>query len=201
MTPRPGQTRNDPQVHAARFSWLLLALALAGCSDEIASSDFEASADGWTMAGDVAPAPELRATGGNPGGCICGTDLMESDIWYFVAPSKYLGNVSRAYGKHLTWDIKGSSQFYLIKGRDVVMQGPGVSIIFNVDNAPGLDWTTYRATLDDKSGWKLDTPSQPDATADDIKSVLQNLHSLRIRGEFIDGPDRECLDNVEFGIK
>jgi hypothetical protein len=188
-------------VHATRIGWLLLAVALAGCSDTIASSDFEASADGWTMAGDVLPAPELRATGGNPGGCICGTDLMMADIWYFVAPSKYLGNVSRAYGKRLTWDIKGSSEFYLIKGRDLVMQGPGVSIIFNVTDAPGLDWTPYSATIDDKSGWKLDTPEQPDATADQIKQVLQDLHALRIRGEYVDGPDHECLDNVEFGIK
>ncbi len=181
---------------------LLLPLALGGCpGDVVANSDFEASADGWTMTGDVAPQPELRATGGNPGGCICGTDLEQADIWYFVAPNKYLGDVSRAYGRRLTWDLKGSSIYFLLKGRDVVMQGPGISIVFNVKDAPGLDWTPYSATLEAGAGWKLDTAAQPDATEADIKSVLSNLHSLRIRGEYVDGPDHECIDNVEFGIK
>ncbi len=180
---------------------LLLGAGLAGCTDVIANSDFEANADGWTMTGDVNPVPELHATGGNPGGCICGTDLDLGDIWYFVAPSKYLGNVSHAWGRRLTWDLKGSSIYYQIKGRDVVMQGPGLSIIYNIPSTPGLDWTPYEVTFDASSGWKIDTASQPDATEEDIKSVLANLHSLRIRGEFVDGPDHECLDNVEFGIK
>ena len=188
-------------MRAAALPILVLAGALSGCSDVVASSDFETNDDGWSMTGDVAPKPELHATGGNPGGCICGLDLMQSDIWYFVAPGKYLGNVSRAWGKRLTWDIKGSSTFFLIKGRDVVMQGPGVSIVFNVTDFPGLDWTPYAATLDVNSGWQLDTPDHPDATEADIKSVLSDLHALRIRGEFVDGPDHECLDNVEFGIK
>src|SRR5438270_5226107 len=104
-----------------RWPWgLTLALASA-CSCGGGSgvvSTFEASDEGWTLGGDpTSPTPELRATGGNPGGNICGTDAVQSDIWYFIAPSPFLGDKSAFYGKRLTWDLEQFTSFQQLHGR------------------------------------------------------------------------------------
>ena len=139
--------------------------------------------------------------GGNPGGHICGKDSKDGDIWYFVAPAKYLGNATTVYGKRLIWDLKQDKTFNQIRGRDVVLNGGGLALSFNIRYAPGTDWTPYSVTMDDTSGWLNENNGVGvAATAADIKSVLRNLTALRIRGEFYDGPnDSACLDNVYFG--
>jgi hypothetical protein len=55
-------------------------------------------------------------------------------------------------------------------------------------------WTSYAVPLSEAGGWKH--VSGAAATAPQIHNVLGNLTALRIRGEFISGPDNGDLDNV-----
>jgi hypothetical protein len=195
-------------TRAVRASLILsLCFGSLGCGPSVpsfASSLFEGDDESWVIAGNGDSArPAFQATGGNGGnGNICATDALATDIFYFVAPQKFLGNASAAYGKVLLFDLKTSSQFMLIKGRDVVLNGGGLALVQNFKEVPGRDWTPRSFALDDRSGWRLDssTSTGEPATEDQIRTVLRNLTAIRLRGEFVDGPgDTTCLDNVYFG--
>jgi hypothetical protein len=89
-----------------------------------------------------------------------------------------------------------------VRGRDVVLNGGGMAISWNLKFAPGLDWTPYAVRLDAESSWRIDTPTGQgaDATEAELRTVLGDLTSVRIRGEFFDGlNDTACLDNVYLG--
>jgi hypothetical protein len=93
-------------------------------------STFEADAEGWAVANNGATTQAaLVSAGGNPGGHLCGTDESSGEIWYFVAPQKYLGNASGAFTKRLTFDLKQNKFFYQIRGRDVVLNGGGLALV------------------------------------------------------------------------
>lgn len=185
---------------------LLLAPALfcSACGPAaLAGSTFEGDAEGWTLSnnGDLT-APMLVREGGNPAGHLCGRDEGNGDIWYFVAPQKFLGNMSGAMGKRLTFDLKQGSIFNQVRGRDVVLNGGGLAVTWFIRFAPGLDWTPYSVRFDGTSGWRIDEPSGTgaDATEDELRTVLSDLNSVRIRGEFFDGlDDNACIDNVYLG--
>ncbi len=181
----------------------IVLVSASGCNgvSAFAASTFDANDEGWTLNGDAAARAELRSAGGNPSGHICGKDSVNGDIWYFIAPARFLGDASKFFGKRLTWDLKQDNMYQQLKGRDVVLQGNGLSIVFNIKATPAKEWTSYEARIDELSGWKLDDASQPAATGPQIRTVLKNITSLRLRGEFADGPDSACLDNVFFGIE
>lgn len=177
---------------------LLLTIGPAcGTPNGFVGSTFEANDEGWSLNGDATGKAELRSPGGNPGGHICGKDSVNGDIWSIG----FLGDASKTYGKRLTWDLKQDNMYQQLKGRDVVLQGSGLSLVFNIKATPAREWTAYEARLDDLSGWKLDEAGFPAATEAQLKSVLKSLTSLRLRGEFADGPDSACLDNVFFGTE
>lgn len=182
------------------------ALALLGSAcgpASLAASTFEGDNEGWSLSNNGAlTTPTLGRMGGNPAGHLCGKDEGDGDIWYFVAPQKFLGNVSAAMSKRLTFDLKQGSIFNQVRGRDVVLNGGGLAVAWNLRFAPGLDWTPYSVRFDATSGWRIDEPAGPgaDATEDDLRTVLGDLRSLRIRGEFFDGlNDTACIDNVYLG--
>ena len=184
------------------MEYALLASMACACSGTpaLVSSTFESDAEGWLLSGDGDnTSPSLERAGGNPGGHICGIDSKDGDTWYFVAPTRYLGDRSAAFGKRLTFDLKQGAIFNQIRGRDIVLNGGGLAISFNFRASPGLDWTPYSAHFQPDSGWVIDGTATP-ASEDELRTVLRSLTSLRIRGEFYDGPnDTACLDNVYFG--
>ena len=167
----------------------------------LASSTFEGDNEGWSISNNgPGSTPNLMREGGNPAGHLCGQDQLDGDIWYFVAPQKFLGNASASRGKRLTFDLKQGSIYNQVRGRDVVLNGGGLAVTWFSRFPPGLDWTPYSIRLDDTSGWRIDEPNGADATEDDMKTVLGDLRSLRIRGEFFDGlGDTACIDNVYLG--
>jgi hypothetical protein len=125
-----------------------------------ASSAWEGDREGWTLSNNGALTdPTLEREGGNPAGHLCGRDEGDGDIWYFVAPRKFLGNASAIFGKRLTFDLKQGSIFNQVRGRDVVLNGGGMAISWNLKFAPGLDWTPYAVRLDAESSWRIDTPT------------------------------------------
>ena len=180
------------------------ALFVSACGPAaLAGSTFEGDSEGWTLSNNGAlAAPTLEREGGNPAGNLCGRDEGNGDIWYFVAPQKFLGNMSAAMGKRLTFDLKQGSIFNQVRGRDVVLNGGGLAVTWFIRFSPGLDWTPYSVRFDGSSGWRIDEPTGtgPDATEDDLRTVLGDLRSVRIRGEFFDGlNDTACVDNVYLG--
>ena len=187
------------------FAVFVVALLCSACGPAaVAGSTFEGDNEGWTLSnnGPDNTTPTLVREGGNPAGHLCGRDESDGDTWYFVAPQKYLGNASGAVGKRLTFDLKQGSIFNQVRGRDVVLNGGGLAVTWFFKFAPGLDWTPYSVRLDGLSGWRIDEPNGngADATEDDLKTVLGDLRSLRIRGEFFDGlNDTACIDNVYLG--
>lgn len=182
----------------------LLASCATACGGvpAFAGSTFESDNEGWTLSNNgELTSPTLEAKGGNPGGHLCGADEGNGDIWYFVAPLRYLGDASSAFGKRLTFDLKQASIFNQVRGRDVILNGGGLALRWNHRFAPGLDWTPYAVRLDATSGWRIDQPDDQgaEATEAELRMVLGDLRSFRIRGEFVDGPDSACLDNVYLG--
>lgn len=182
---------------------LLFSLLAVSCGPGYPTSVFESDDEGWTLTGNgEGTRPQLKSTGGNPAGNICGQDSADGDIWYFVAPQKYLGDQSGRYGNRLTFDLKQGSMYSQVKGRDVIIQGGGLAITINFRFTPSLDWTPYSLPLETGSRWMYDEPTGPtgDVTEADFRAVLKDVTTLRIRGEFFDGPnDVSCLDNVYFG--
>lgn len=185
---------------------LSLVVLSVGCSCGVTAfsgSTFEGDNEGWTLSNNGAlTTPTLVREGGNPAGHLCGRDDGDGDVWYFVAPLKFLGNAGVARGKRLTFDLKQGTIYHQVRGRDVVLNGGGLALTWNFRFPPGLDWTPYSVRLDDVSGWSIDEPTGrgPAATEADLSTVLSDLRSLRIRGEFFDGPnDTACIDNIYLG--
>jgi hypothetical protein len=186
-------------------STLLLGASACGGVSAYGSSTFEAGDDAWLIGnngGTGTRPPTLQNQGANPSGCICGTDAEPNDIWYFWAPSEFLGNAAKVYGKKLTFDLREGQSFYQIHGRDVVLNGGGLALSYTLPATPGQDWSPQTVWINDQVGWLLDDQSAhpPPATAEQIRTVLGSLTSLRIRGEYSSSSgNTSCLDNVYFG--
>lgn len=175
---------------------------MAGCSQGLpssASSDFERGDEGWTIEGDTSLYPQWSATGGNPAGMVSATDGVTGQIWYFVAPKKFLGDQSAAYGSKLTFDLKQSNTFNQVDAEDVILTGRGLALVTDTRKNPATTWTPFAVKLDESEGWRKGDLSGPPATAEDFQLLLKSLTGLRIRGEYIDGPDVGSLDNVYLG--
>lgn len=168
-----------------------------------ANSGFVADADGWMIVGDAQSTsvkPDFSGTGGNPDGLISAKDDVTGGVWFFVAPSKYLGDNSSIAGKALKFDLKvdkvPTNPFPDI---DVKLIGGGVTLVFDTPNNPTEQWTSYTVPLT-AAGWKVGKLSGAAATEADMTTVLKDTTALWIRGEFNEGPDTGSLDNVQWGV-
>jgi uncharacterized repeat protein (TIGR01451 family) len=159
------------------------------------TSVFDANNEGWQTFGDAtSPTATFQATGGNPGGRVCATDARQGIFWYFQAPAKFLGNVSSAYNRTLSFDLRQSATDSPSAADDIILIGGGLTLVFNTPNDPGTDWTSYTVSLNE-AGWRNTATNQP-ATQSEMLQTLSALTALRIRGEYRSGPDTGCLDNV-----
>jgi len=182
-----------------------LAAAFAAVSCVIATSSaatistFDSSADGWTAVGDTAAPVTFIATGGNPGGFVQVEDSVSGGVIYFVAPSKFLGNHSAAYGTNFQFDLM---QFFTeapdqFDDDDILLTGAGLTLAFDTATNPlNGAWSSYSVPLVE-TGWHLTNIAGPPPTQAQMQSVLGNLTSVEIRGEFQTGPDTDSLDNVQ----
>jgi hypothetical protein len=186
----------------------LLLLSAGGCRRSPAgpealpiSSSFLTNDEGWSVVGDGNMF--YSPTGGNPGntGYIFAIDRVEGDNFYFVAPARYHGNMSAAYGRYLTFDlvwVETAPSEPKVLGSDIIMTGGGLTVTTNLASPPNNTWTPYAIPLDPSGGWVRQGTQTP-ATAAEIQTVLGSLQQLRIRGEFRGGPEQGGLDNVRFG--
>jgi hypothetical protein len=165
-----------------------LALSIAQASADTISSTFDTGAEGWSaldqQTGDYTAS--WQSTGGNPGGFLQGTEnIALGGTGYFIAPSKFLGNLSAYAGGTLTYDLKviqGSDYFSDV---DVIISNGANSASWTSNiNPVGDGWVTFQVQL-----------NQPNFGSN-LASVLSNVTEFQIRGEFINGPEVEGLDNV-----
>jgi hypothetical protein len=170
-------------------------------------SSFDASAENWTVAefADAGPfvtpiqthSPVWNNAGGNPGGFITHQDIT-SDTFYFQAPSTWAGNYAAAYGQSLSFDVMPMNGTDYNNGVDVILSGAGIQLVRDAGAEPvSGQWNSYSVALSEDPAWRVGTSAGPQATAAQFQSVLSDLQSLYIRGEFKNGlGDVTGLDNV-----
>lgn len=163
------------------------------------SSTFDVDAEGWIAQelGGSTNTMTYHATGGNPGGYLNALDIQDGRTWYWIAPSKFLGNDSQAYGGALSFDLREHGTGAQYDDIDVRLTGGGLTIAFNTPNNPavGNTWTHYSVGLVE-TGWHLNDLNGAAVTQAQFQQVLASLTSLRIRGEYVNGDDNGDLDNV-----
>jgi len=186
---------------ACRTLWLsrlavatCLALSAGACrAGTFAQSTFDSDHEGWTVTGDVHGFQWLPAEGVPPG-CIKGVDDVSGYTWYFVAPTKFLGDKSGAYGNTLSYDI-------WISTRDgspwndacITLFGP-LDLYYYGLFPPAQAWTYFEVDLTETAGWKKGDGTAP--SEQEMRQTLANLTGLRIRAEYRTGDDYAHLDNV-----
>jgi len=180
------------------MAWLVavgftvLSLSAAAQAAPVLSS-FDTDGEGWSATGDVHGETWL-ATEGQPPGCFKAIDDTLGDTWAFVAPAKFLGDQSNAYGDALSYDL-------WISARDpapwaypwIALIGGGMELDWSGALPAVQAWNHYEASLTTAGGWKV---GGVPATETQMQTVLSNLTAMRIRGEFLTGSDYGYIDNV-----
>ncbi len=190
-------------IATALFSAVLSASAHAG--PILVSSTFDSDTDGWTAIVTNASstwavqgvASAIFDSDGSPGGSLRVTD---PDSWwsYFVAPSRFLGNKSAAFGGTLSFDSRYVTPADRYDNEaDVVLKGAGLTLVRDVTSSLPGSWTHYEVALSG-GAWRVNsTFSGAVATDAQILAVLTNLDAMWINGEHF-SPVKEviALDNV-----
>jgi hypothetical protein len=197
VTVRPG----FPRRRKPRPRFLLaLFVVLAGCaaastaSRVLVTHDFDASAQGWLVAGDSGTVePGFQPDGGKSGGYIYGDDEALGETWYFRAPDSVLAQLAAADGGSLGYSLKQSSTDAGFLEDDIIIEGAAGRLSYRFRAAPGTDWTDFSVTLTAAAGWRWNWNAP--ATEEQIRSVLVSPTRLDIRGEFRTGPDIGGLDD------
>ena len=160
-------------------------------------STFDTDDEGWLVVGDATSAiPDWHSQGGNPGGYISADDTAAGGVWYWEAPSKFKGNQLASFGKNLKFQLTQSNLDSQFDYFDVIIEGGGKTLVVDLSPNPLTTWTQYSVKLDNSVAWKIETFDGSLATNQDIQEALSDVTSLKIRGEFVSGPDTGQLDNV-----
>jgi hypothetical protein len=176
------------RTRIAAATAVAFAFSIAQASADSISSTFDTGTEGWSALDQTGHdyTASWTSTGGNPGGFLQGTETNPNGgTGYFIAPSKFLGNLSAFAGGTLTYDIKviqGSDYFSDV---DVIISNGlnSASWTSNI-NPVGDGWVTFQVQLN------------PANFGSNLASILSNVTEFQIRGEFINGPEVEGLDNV-----
>ncbi|HEY0957302.1 MAG TPA: laminin B domain-containing protein [Roseateles sp.] len=166
---------------------LLITLPLAA-----SAAGFDSGAEGWTLTGDGIQT--WQPSGGNGGGWLQLEDTNGDTDILLSAPSAWLGNWSAYLGGTLSFDARrvDDASIDWAGFGEIRISGPGGSVLLDI--APsGLpadnSWARYSVTLSSAAGWG-------DATL--LSSVLANVTSLTINGEFHAGPGEVVgIDNIQ----
>lgn len=177
----------------------------------ILSSSFDTTTEGWSCTGDCydfkwGNLSEFRYVGGY----VWGKDGANGDTYYFRAPDKYHGDLTRFHAGTLSFALNhgaGTNGDPRVDGSyggpldDVIISGASKTLIFRI---PQANWPVaaffrlYEIPLDATVDWFVDSGgSRFEATDDDIQEVLENVTSVRVRGEYISGTDWCSIDEFE----
>lgn len=124
---------------------------------------------------------------------------------YFLAPSKFLGDVSRFERRTLGFSVRSLSGPVRFQGPDVVLKGARKTLELMGGLRPYSETEKYASPfqrmvvpLSEVGLWTVKETGRR-ATKDDLLEVLSALGELRIRGEYYAGRDDTALDEVVLG--
>lgn len=187
--------------------WLLTAAAQA----QVVLSNFNVNDEGWlAYAGaDPTTAVSYTANGGVGGtGAIILNDPANGKDDYFLAPAKFLGNMSAYFGGTLSFDLKLNPTWSTIYNVPMVVlsgtyNGSPLSIGYLPPSSAYPNATTFTSfafALNTSIAWShttgADLMTGTLATPAEIQAVLGSLSALRIWGDWTGTPDHDLLDNV-----
>lgn len=181
-----------------KTSVLALATLLLSATAQAATSTFDHDLEGWTAVGDSEGPLRWAGAGGKPGGHVLIDDQTLGGITYFVAPQAFLGDQSAAFGTLLSFDLMQtySGRPNQVNHPDVMLQGAGLTLVYDTATNPANgSWSSYAVPLQ-AGGWRLNSLTGALASDAQVRSVLSQLTSLKIRAEFQSGSDIGHLDNV-----
>ncbi len=162
----------------------------------LTSSTFNANVDGWTVQGDsVTVDPSWVSTGGNPGGYATITDSAAGGVMFWLAPAKFEGNKSAAYSGRLRFDLRQAPITVPFDDSDVVIEGGGLTLVYDTASNPGTVFTRYSVPLL-PAGWHKGTAAGVQPTVAELKTALGAITSLEIRAEYNNGQDTDDIDSV-----
>lgn len=157
------------------------------------TSTFSRNTDGWTMSGDVASF-EWQPDGGAKGGAIFWSDAASGSDSYWVAPTKFTGDLSAYWRGRFSFDWFSTADNY--DTGDVILTGANGTVLVADATNPGTDWTHAEIKLNAAS-WHVGAIDGPIATNRQLKDVLADVADLRIRAEHVYGGESGGLDAVK----
>ncbi|MFN8342782.1 MAG: FG-GAP-like repeat-containing protein [Cyclobacteriaceae bacterium] len=174
---------------------LLTLIFLTGASAGWAqiTSDFSVDTDGWTVErygqSFTNFAPTYSATGGNPGGMATADIFTVSNAnasdWYWVAPSKYTGDLSAIYKRTLSFDLFVGQAGTDNTNPDVVILGSSGSLYYQFPTKPATGaWTSYSLPMDETQ-WHSGCMSCAAPSQATMKRVLGTVTGVRIRAKYL----------------
>jgi Mg-chelatase subunit ChlD len=170
-------------------------VAQAATGQRATRSAFEGDAEGWKVVGDARLDRTVDPTLDQ--GALKAVDSATGGIWYWQAPASYHGDKRAAFGTDLRFRLRNTAVKQRFKAPDVVLEGGGLTLVFDLADDPGTEWTDYRVPLA-RSGWTHRASGKP-ASDPDLLKALGAVQNLLIRGEYNTGPDTGWLDDVVFG--
>ncbi len=177
------------------FALLVCAIGLLTAAEtraQIAVSDFGAGDDGWVTVANR-NAPVLWQTG------VISQRDEHTGIMAFKAPSKYLGNLTPAYGGTFSFEMSTSALKYAPSDPKVRISGetPGGTYTFKVTlsrpTAPDV-FHSYSIRLDETESWNFVGEGRS-PTSQEFQDVLARLTDIRIIG------DTSAQDDELFSIR
>jgi hypothetical protein len=183
---------------------MLAAFSVAVLSSVAAAdvvSSFNSSDEGWRLVGEsTSVIPTWIATGGDPGGFLRGFDSTASGAWYWDAPAQFLGDKSGAYFETLIFSMRSGGSGPASSNTQVVLSGNGLQLYSPGFQSPVGSWSLQFVTFAPFESWFVNSLSGPQASGEQILSVLSNLESLRIRGDYYPGLGSGDIDEIRMGI-
>lgn len=159
-------------------------------------SDFEAGNDGWTAL-TTWNRKSFDIT--NEKGALKASDPTPNENWVWKAPEKFLGKRGEYLGLHLTYRIciDGTDDEFTdhhVMLRDRV----GNVLTIRLGQKAGRVWTDFVVWLHPDAGW-IDQQNNGRPSLERMRFIMDDLETLQIRGEFINGDDTCWLDDVRLG--
>ncbi len=178
----------------------VLTAFLASSSFAAVTSTFDTGLDGWTHApgGDADTTVTYAATGGNPGGAAALTDAGEGANDFFLAPAKYLGNDSAALNGTLSFQLMDNSSIDTLGALLTITDAAGDTLTHALPAFASGSYASFLFTLNQSGGFTY-TPvggTGSAATQANFQTVLANVNSLVVPGDFHNGTETTFLDNV-----
>jgi hypothetical protein len=232
--PSPDMARNDMWdtftflVFDGNKKSQIATVTLVPPNGQLVGSDFLLGHEDWNIYGNKAIMPaafEPYSRGSLLNYYVMGTDDkinvqgsggIDTSLWFFNAPQKFLGNKGIAYGGSLQFTVSGFSgdfndtngDAHLVELECNTCVGPvgrGIMLVFPVSAAQGTFTGTTRSftiPLLENKGWLKDPQntllSWRPPTQCDLIQVLSRLSAFRILGDWTKWYETVALDNVGF---